>query len=46
MSKSSMKVLAEAYDMEIFEVKRIVKLYPDNYYEELEAFIQNRSRRN
>lgn len=36
---------ANDYDMPVHEVERIIKLYPKNYYEELENFIKQRSKK-
>ena len=34
---------AHDYDMPVHEVKRIAKLFPDQFYEKLEEFIKNRA---
>jgi hypothetical protein len=36
------KNAAEAYDMDIKDVERIRKLYPNQFYEMLEEFIEHR----
>lgn len=37
------KNAAEAYDMDIEDVKRIRNLYPNQFYEMLEEFIEHRA---
>ena len=37
---------ARDYDMSVEEVERIMKLYPDNYYEKLEEYIKDRANQN
>lgn len=34
---------AEAYDMDLVDVERIRKLYPNHFYEMLEEFIEHRA---
>ena len=45
MNENFIKQTAKDYDMPECEVERIYKLYyPNSFYEELEAFIKNRSK--
>ena len=37
---------AQDYDMNVEDVRRIVELYPNNFYDELEEFIKDRANRN
>ena len=43
VSHSFLSQTAADYDMELYEVERIHRLYPDRFYEELEVFIKQRS---
>jgi hypothetical protein len=44
MSKSFLQQTAKDYDMPFNEVERIANLYPDNFYQKLEEYINNRSK--
>lgn len=43
MTESFLHQTAFDYDMPLQEVRRIAKLYPNNFYEMLEDFIKTRS---
>jgi hypothetical protein len=44
MSESFLVQTSLDYDMPLYEVKRIAKLYPKNFYEMLEYFIKERKK--
>ena len=46
MSESFLHQTSLDYDMQLHEVRRIAKLYPNNFYEMLEDFIKTRSSKN
>lgn len=43
MTQGFIEQTAFDYDMEVSEVERIAKTYPDEFYEKLEAFILDRA---
>jgi len=45
MSKSFLEQTAKDYDMPLYEVERIANLYPDNFYQKLEEYISDRSKK-
>jgi hypothetical protein len=46
MSEGFIIQTALDYDMEIHEVERIAKLYPNDFYNKLEEFITDRANKN
>ena len=44
MNEDFITQTAKDYDMSFEEVERIYKLYPDNFYEQLEIFIFNKTK--
>jgi hypothetical protein len=42
MTPGFIEQTAHDYDMPVHEVQRIAKLFPDEFYEKLEEYIQNR----
>lgn len=46
MSQGFIEQTAIDYDMEISAVQRIAELYPEQFYEKLEEYIQDRTNRN
>lgn len=42
-NKSFLYRAAQDYDMDIYDVERIYRLYPESFYEELERFIKDRA---
>lgn len=46
MSEGFIIQTALDYDMEIHEVERIAKLYPNDFYNKLEEFITDRTNKN
>jgi DNA-binding NtrC family response regulator len=45
ISKGLIEQTAIDYDMEVSEVERIAKFYPNDFYEKLEEYIMDRSRK-
>lgn len=44
MNMGFIQQTADDYDMDVYEVERIYKLFPKNFYEKLEEFISERSK--
>lgn len=42
MNKGFIEQTAHDYDMSVNEVERILKLFPNEFYEKLEEYISNR----
>jgi hypothetical protein len=45
MTEGFIHQTARDYDMPVHEVERIARLFPDQFYEKLEEFIADRSRK-
>jgi hypothetical protein len=45
MNESFIKQTAQDYDMSVYEVERIYNQYPNDFYQKLEEFILNRSKK-
>jgi hypothetical protein len=45
MTQEFIEQTAHDYDMPIHEVERIYKLFPNEFYDKLEDYISNRSKR-
>lgn len=43
MKTETLKQTAKDYDMKLSDVENIYRLYPDDFYNQLEIFIKNRS---
>lgn len=44
MTQGFIEQTAKDYDMEIYDVERIAKFYPDEFYDKLEEFISDRAK--
>lgn len=45
MNNGFIEQTAKDYDMNVYDVQQIYNQYPDNFYEKLEEFILNRSKK-